>query len=69
MWKVYFNKKMGGRIRPGSSWASTFSGDQEEAKIPSIEQQDSRMGHLDVLGGFMKIPLKEVPEGERIREG
>ena len=48
MWKVYFNKKTGSLSRPGSCWAPTFSGDQEEAKIPSIEQQDSRMEHLDV---------------------
>ena len=44
----YFNKKMGGDSRPGSSRMSMFSGDQEEVEIPITEQQDSRMKHLAV---------------------
>ena len=39
---------MGGNSRPGSSRVSMFSDDQEEAKIPITEQQDSRMKHLAV---------------------
>ena len=37
---------MGGRIRPGSSRMSMFSGDQEDGKIPIVEQQDSQQKHL-----------------------
>ena len=37
---------MGGNSRPGSGRTPTFGGDQEEAKIPITEQQDSRMKHL-----------------------
>ena len=46
MGRFYFNKKMRGNSRPGSSRVSMFSGDQEEVKIPITEQQDSRMKHL-----------------------
>ena len=46
--RFYFNKKMGGNSRPGSSRVSMFIDDQEEAEIPIAEQQDSRMKHLAV---------------------
>ena len=42
---------MGGNSRPGSALGrrvSMFSDDQEERKIPIVEQQDSRMKHLAV---------------------
>ena len=39
---------MGDNSRPGSSRVSMFSDDQEEAKIPIAEQQDSRAKHLAV---------------------
>ena len=39
---------MGGDIRPGSGRMSMFIDDQEEVKIPIIDQQDSRMKHLAV---------------------
>ena len=39
---------MGGDSRPGSSRVSMFSDDQEELKIPIVEQQDSRAKHLAV---------------------
>ena len=52
---------MGGDIRPGSGRMSTFSGDQEEVKIPIIEQQDSRMKNLAAKA--------EEWDGPGVREG
>ena len=49
--RFYFSKEMGGNSRPGSalgSRVSIFSDDQEERKIPIVEQQDSRAKHLAV---------------------
>ena len=39
---------MGDNSRPGSNRVSIFSDDQEESKIPIVEQQDSRAEHLAV---------------------
>ena len=47
---------MGGSSRPGSSRVSMFSDDQEEVKIPIIEQQDSRAKHLAAKAGEWNEP-------------